>query len=71
MTLYTPFGAPENLDKDSDNGSLRLTKREYFAGLAMQGILASGIPWKHKMSTKEIAVECTHVADALLKQLEQ
>lgn len=59
------------LDPNSSYYREGLTKREYFAGLAMQGILASGIPWKHKMTTKEIAVECTHVADALLKQLEQ
>jgi hypothetical protein len=71
MTLYTPFVAPENFDKDSDNASLKITKREYFAGLAMQGILASGIPWKQRMEAKDVACECLCLADALIKQLEQ
>ena len=40
-----------------------LTKREYFAGLAMQGLLINGI---NNVSTASNAVKC---ADELLKEL--
>jgi len=53
----------------TDKENLGLTKREYFAGLAMQGILATG-----KMNLNE-QKECINfsikMADELLKQLEQ
>ena len=42
-----------------------LTKREYFAGLAMQGLIAHGYGL---IQGPELAVE---YADALLKELEQ
>lgn len=42
-----------------------LTKREYFAAMALQGILASGVVW-HKTSFTERAV--IH-ADELIAQL--
>ena len=42
-----------------------LTKREYFAGLAMQGILADGQTGKLKL----IAEDAVKVADALLEEL--
>ena len=51
-----------------------LTKREHFAGLAMQGILAglnsnnSGDDW-HGWSTDDIARDAVSHADALLKEL--
>jgi hypothetical protein len=56
-----------------------LTKREYFAGLAMQGILAqftelaaSGSSTEHHGGMQEdIARESVNLADALLKQLEK
>lgn len=44
---------------------LGLTKREYFAGLAMQGLLISGI---NNANTASNAVQCS---DELLKQLEK
>tara|TARA_R110000737_G_scaffold230712_3_gene244233 strand:- start:2331 stop:2540 length:210 start_codon:yes stop_codon:yes gene_type:complete len=44
-----------------------LTKREHFAGLAMQGLVAqSYIP----RSVKELAFESLAMADALLKALD-
>jgi len=46
-----------------------LTKREHFAGLAMQGILASDI--KKEMSLKNIYEWSVKNADALLKELEK
>jgi len=54
------------LDLNQDKSGLRgLTKREYFAGLAMQGILASG-----SYSEEEIAICAINLADDLLSQLE-
>jgi hypothetical protein len=51
----------------SDIGVMRegLTKREYFAGLAMQGIIASG-----NYSELEVASCAVNLADELLNQLE-
>jgi len=46
-----------------------LTKREHFAGLAMQGILASDI--KKEMSLKQVYEWAVRNADALLKELDQ
>lgn len=49
---------------------LGLTKREYFAAMAMQGYLASYGPAEHANGkhVAKIAVEC---ADALLTELEK
>ena len=50
------------------DGSIGLTKREYFAGLSMQGILANSSLNNLKEETvAEISVLC---ADKLLEQLE-
>ena len=46
-----------------------LTKREYFAGLAMQSILAADTDQSY--SSGLIARQATEVADALLSALEQ
>jgi len=43
-----------------------LTKREHFAGLAMQGLIAAG----HKMEIR-VAVDSLEMADALLAELEK
>ena len=46
-----------------------LTKREYFAAMAMQGILASG---KTNIDfSGKVAIQSIHFADELLKQLSQ
>ena len=56
--------------------SLGLTKREYFAGLAMQGILSSQTEMRSngfsltKEEIKYICEESVLLADGLLKQLE-
>lgn len=46
-----------------------LTKREYFAGLAMQGMVSSG--WNGREHWGEIARQSIAIADELLKELEQ
>jgi hypothetical protein len=60
-----------------DNGNysithLGLTKREYFAGLAMQGLMTSqdqNGSWRHDIKTcAEISVQ---MADAILAELEK
>jgi hypothetical protein len=43
-----------------------LTKREYFAAMAMQGLLANAT-----MGTTFVAEDSVSVADALLKELEK
>ena len=58
---------PEHFDK-YQNENIGLTKREYFAGLAMQGMLANSSLNNLKEETvAEISVLC---ADKLLEQLE-
>ena len=56
----------------SDREVYGLTKREYFAGLAMQGLIASIDPFE--LTTSEInniAELSTAMSDELLKQLEK
>ena len=50
-----------------DSVNFGLTKREYFAGLAMQGLLASEID--EASSAEGIAMLAVDRADALLKRL--
>lgn len=51
----------------SDGG---LTKREYFAGLAMQGLL-SGACFESKYHFTDLQTEAVGIADALLAKLEK
>lgn len=48
-----------------------LTKREYFAAMAMQGWLArcSTVPHTYKLEPSDIAEVAVSMADALLKEL--
>jgi len=56
-----------DLNKDL-SGMWGLTKREYFAGLAMQGLLAN----PNKTSNPiQISLDAVMYADELLKQLEK
>lgn len=49
-----------------------LTKREYFAALAMQGLLAkSGFSCAHDSKHQELTEEAVRFADALLAELEK
>ena len=47
--------------------SYGLTKREYFASMAMQGLLSN--PNDHSLSQKAIAISSVEMADALIKEL--
>lgn len=44
-----------------------ITKREYFAGLAMQGLLSGGISGSYEI----ISARSVGIADALLAELER
>lgn len=65
-------------DRERNEVEQGLTKREYFAGLAMQGLLASmtemsangGGITRYQGMCENLAIECVDMADALLKQLE-
>ncbi len=58
--------------KTSLNG---LTKREYFAGQVLTGLMVQAIPGAHnsnqEMYNKERAKFCVDMADELLKQLDK
>jgi hypothetical protein len=56
------------LDETSKE-QMGLTKREYFAGLAMQGIMASDSPLRR--DRHDVAKRAIEVADELLKKLEE
>jgi hypothetical protein len=72
------FPSPQSFDNQDANG---LTKREYFAGLALQGLLASNKfdDIAHSMSDKvwerreafnrSIAIDAVHIADEILNCL--
>lgn len=53
--------------KPSEN-PVGLTKREYFAAMAMQGIIASDVD--QNISSKTVAMSAVAQADELLRQLE-
>lgn len=67
------FDGAGNLTTIADSEFTGLTKREYFAGLAMQGLIASPNfkDAKNGMSVpKQITISAIVFADELLKQLE-
>jgi hypothetical protein len=71
-----PFYPQSFWDNESAVGYSGLTKREYFAGLAMQGLLTR-VPNRHEnevylgvLESKRIASEAVYMADALLAELE-
>lgn len=60
------------LDLNEDKSGLwGLTKREYFAGLAMQALLSNPDPGIVNFNEKEIAEIAIEYTDELLKQLEK
>lgn len=60
-----------NLDPYIDISDHGLTKREYFAGLAMQGLLAEGY-LRHQDDDCSLIARCAvNFADELLNQLNQ
>ena len=69
---------PLNQNKmENENTIQGLTKREYFAGLAMQGIMAQFTQMRaegkstldYMSMDRDIAEECVLIADALLAEL--
>ena len=70
--MAQPVTSDENgeitITADYDTDYMGLTKREHFAGLAMQGLIAQSYGPR---TVKEIAFESLAMADALLKELEQ
>ena len=66
-----PLGQAENF-RWSDGTDMGISKREYFAGLAMQGLMTSQNQegeWRHDIKTcAEISVK---MADALLAELDK
>lgn len=58
----------DEMGQNQEQGSYGLTKREYFAAMAMQGICANPTT-EIKPYGKEIAVEAVLIADALIEQL--
>lgn len=63
-----PFTPPRPWDDESAYGFTGLTKREYFAAMAMQGLLANRTT---AHSAEKIITASLAVADELLKQLEK
>jgi hypothetical protein len=62
------------LKEGKKNEGLGLTKREYFAGLALQGLMVQAIAGNHNINDKDNnhyrAKFAVDMADELLKQLE-
>ena len=58
----------DNDPKEHNVSFLGLTKREYFAGLAMQGLCAGRTEYENPMCDVKRAVE---LADLLLKELDK
>ena len=57
---------------DDKSGLIVLTKREYFAGIAMQGVLSHNHPANPTPNqAEEIVKYAIGLADELLKQLEK
>lgn len=48
-----------------------INKREYFAGLAMQGLLAADLDWEVSDVPDEVAKVAVKYADALIKALNE
>jgi hypothetical protein len=76
---YTVKPSKERLEQSAGNGViindknyLGLTKREHFAGLAMQGLCHAADSegtWAHDADT--VAIAATNYADALLAELDK
>lgn len=68
-------GAFSSVDLENQHFQVGLTKREYFAGLAMQGLLSIYDPQKditpYIRNAKDMAELAVKSADELLKQLEK
>ena len=55
---------------DTLSSKIGLTKREYFAAMAMQGLCANSIAGSHNKPSN-LAIDAVMYADALLKELDK
>lgn len=67
MTKPNEPAYPVEYDNQSDADFQGLTKREYFAAMAMQGLCSEQA--FHKWMRSEYAVESVAIADALISEL--
>jgi hypothetical protein len=70
-------GAFSSVDLDNQHFQVGLTKREYFAGLAMQGLMSNPefikvgtFDFKYNKTAERVSSISIKVADELLKQIE-
>lgn len=63
------YGEEEGRLGVCEDGSYGLSKREYLAAMAMQGMLAAGDGDFNSNHTKRIAENAVNHADALIKEL--
>ena len=69
------FYNPNSYSMQGDDG-IGLTKREYFAGLAMQGLLSNsefikGGSFDFKGTVERVSSIATNISDALLAELDK
>ncbi len=61
---------PFHYDAGGEQGlSIGLNKREYFASITLQGLLAHG--WNNNVENQNVAHKAICIADEILKQLER
>ena len=68
VTTRLPYQPAPTTEKVTTSG---LTKREYFAAMAMQGLMANPnvVVQRDEKDEKSFIMACTKAADALIKQL--
>ena len=69
--IFTDSGSPVSEDRIYKSTITGLTKREYFAGLALQGTCSNQEFLKNLNADPNLVIKaCIEIADELLKQLE-
>ena len=69
--IFTDSGYPVSGDRIYKSTITGLTKREYFAGLALQGTCSNQEFLKNLNADPNLVIKaCIEIADELLKQLE-
>ena len=69
--IFTDSGYPVSEDRIYKSTITGLTKREYFAGLALQGTCSNQEFLKNLNADPNLVIKaCIEIADELLKQLE-
>lgn len=70
MSIKDESAFPSSLENNV-NDQYGLTKREYFAAMAMQGLCANGLIHRDERHPLTIAFDAVKYADALIKRLEK